>query len=373
MAPAVVGESLSKRFGSLLAVDDLSFELEPGTITGFLGPNGAGKTTTLRMLLGLTTPTSGRALVFGEPYAGLDQPARRIGAVLEATDFHPGRSGRNHLRMLSDAAGLPRSRVEEVLRLVELEQAASRRVKGYSLGMRQRLGLAAALLGDPELLILDEPANGLDPEGVRWLREFLRSFAAGQRTVLISSHVLAEVAQTVDQVLIINHGKLVVESPLDQLTARVGDSVRVRSPEPDKLTEAARSAGIEVTGRRRPRPAGSRDLERARRRRRLRCRRSPPRAGRRELLARRGLPRADLGRCSVTAQLRSELLKIRSTRTAIGLTLGMIAIVLLFSLLSGLLTKTPQPYEHRGSKRGLLGVDSLAGVFSASCGRTACW
>ena len=247
MAPAVVAESLTKRFGALVAVDDLSFALEPGTITGFLGPNGAGKTTTLRMLLGLAAPTSGRALVFGEPYARVGDAALRIGAVLEATDFHPGRSGRDHLRMLSDAVELPRSRVEEVLRMVELTHAAGRRAKGYSLGMRQRLGLAAALLGDPELLILDEPANGLDPEGVRWLRDFLRTFAADQRTVLVSSHVLAEVAQTVDQVLIINRGRLVVESSLEQLTARVGGSVRVRSPEPDKLSAALKRAGIETT------------------------------------------------------------------------------------------------------------------------------
>ena len=248
VSPSVVrAESLTKRFGRIVAVDDLSFELEQGTITGFLGPNGAGKTTTLRMLLGLAAPTRGRALVFGQTYAALAQPARRIGAVLEATDFHPGRSGRDHLRMLGAAVDLPRSRVEDVLQLVELEQAAGRRVKGYSLGMRQRLGLAAALLGDPELLILDEPANGLDPEGVRWLRDFLRAFAAGQRTVLISSHVLAEVAQTVDQVLIINRGKLVVESSLEQLTARVGGSVRIRTPEPERLTEALQRAGIETT------------------------------------------------------------------------------------------------------------------------------
>jgi ABC-2 type transport system ATP-binding protein len=248
LEPAVVSEALSKRFGTVLAVDDLSFALAPGTITGFLGPNGAGKTTTLRMLLGLAAPTSGRALILGQPYADIEQPARRIGAVLEATDFHPGRSGRDHLRMLADAAELPRSRVDEVLRLVELEGAAGRRVKGYSLGMRQRLGLAAALLGDPELLILDEPANGLDPEGVRWLRDFLRAFAAGRRTVLVSSHVLAEVAQTVDQVLIINRGRLVVESSLAELTARVGGAVRVRTPEPDKLVAALRREGIETTG-----------------------------------------------------------------------------------------------------------------------------
>jgi len=234
----VKAESLTKRFGEVSAVTDLSFVLEAGTITGFLGPNGAGKTTTLRMVLGLATPTSGRALVFDGPYAELAHPALRIGAVLEATDFHPGRSGRDHLRMLGRAVGVPDSRVDDVLNLVELSEAAHRRVKGYSLGMRQRLGLAAALLGDPELLILDEPANGLDPEGVRWLRDFLRAFASEGRTVLISSHVLAEVAQTVDQVLIISRGRLVVESSLKDLTARVGGSVRVRTPNVAQLQQA---------------------------------------------------------------------------------------------------------------------------------------
>src|SRR4249919_147247 len=247
MAPVVVAESLTKRFGKLTAVEDLSFSLEPGTITGFLGPNGAGKTTTLRMLLGLAAPTGGRALVFDRPYAQLDRPALRVGAVLEATDFHPGRSGRNHLLTLSRAAGLPGSRVDEAMRVVELQGAAKRRVKGYSLGMRQRLGLASALLGEPELLILDEPANGLDPEGVRWLRDFLRAFADEGRTVLVSSHVLAEVAQTVDQVLIINRGKLVTETSLDRLTARVGGAVRVRSPRLPQLAEALRREQIETS------------------------------------------------------------------------------------------------------------------------------
>jgi ABC-2 type transport system ATP-binding protein len=242
--PVVRAESLTKRFGSVVAVDDLSFALARGTITGFLGPNGAGKTTTLRMVLGLAAPSNGRALVFDRLYADLPQAALRVGAVLEATDFHPGRSGRDHLRTLSRAASLPDSRVDEVLALVELSDTARRRVKGYSLGMRQRLGLAAALLGDPELLVLDEPANGLDPEGVRWLRDFLRDFASKGRTVLISSHVLAEVAQTVDQVLIVNRGKLVVESSLEQLTARVGGSVRVRSPEVSRLQEALSRAQI---------------------------------------------------------------------------------------------------------------------------------
>jgi ABC-2 type transport system ATP-binding protein len=248
-APVVRAESLTKRFGGVVAVDDLSFELDQGTITGFLGPNGAGKTTTLRMLLGLAKPTSGRASLFGRPYAELAEPSRRVGAVLEATDFHPGRSGRDHLRMLAEAVDLPRSRVEMVLQLVELQQAAHRRVKTYSLGMRQRLGLAAALLGDPELLILDEPANGLDPSGVRWLRDFLRAFVADERTVLISSHVLAEVAQTVDEVLIINHGKLVVESSLEELTHRSKGSVRIRTPAPSRLTDALTQAGIRVSAR----------------------------------------------------------------------------------------------------------------------------
>src|SRR6202041_2321906 len=235
MTVVVEAESLTKRFGEVSAVTDLSFALEAGTITGFLGPNGAGKTTTLRMILGLAAPTSGRALVFDHPYAELPRAALRIGAVLEATDFHPGRSGRDHLRMLGQAVDVPDSRADEVLRLVELGDAARRRVKGYSLGMRQRLGLAVALLGEPELLVLDEPANGLDPEGVRWLRDFLRKLASGSRTVLISSHVLAEVAQTGDQVLIINRGRLVVESSLEQLTAQVGGAVRVRTPGVEQL------------------------------------------------------------------------------------------------------------------------------------------
>src|SRR6201986_2220147 len=230
-----------------MAVTDLSFVLEAGTITGFLGPNGAGKTTTLRMLLGLAAPTSGRALVFDRPYQELERPALRIGAVLEATDFHPGRSGRDHLRMLGRAVDVPDSRADEVLRLVELGDVAHRRVKGYSLGMRQRLGLAAALLGDPELLILDEPANGLDPEGVRRLRDFLRRLASEGRTVLVSSHVLAEVAQTVDQVLIISRGRLVIESPLAELTARAGGAVRIRSADPQRLTAALHSNDLQGT------------------------------------------------------------------------------------------------------------------------------
>ena len=207
-----------KRYGEVVAVDGISFTLERGTVTGFLGPNGAGKTTTLRMLLGLAAPTSGQALVFGRRYRDLEQPILRVGAVLESTDYHPSRSGRDHLRTLALAADIPLTRVEEVLDMVQLGKAAGRRVRTYSLGMRQRLGVAAALLGDPELLVLDEPANGLDPAGVRWLRTFLQGLAAKGRTVLVSSHLLAEVAQTVDQVLIIDHGRLLAHGSLSELT-----------------------------------------------------------------------------------------------------------------------------------------------------------
>jgi ABC-2 type transport system ATP-binding protein len=243
----VAVEHLSKRFGQLLAVDDLSFALRAGTITGFLGPNGAGKTTTLRMLLGLVEPTSGTALVFGHRYREHPDPARRVGAVLEAADFHPGRSGREHLAALALAASLPLSRVDEVLELVELAAAGRRRVGTYSLGMRQRLGLAAALLRDPELLILDEPANGLDPEGVHWLRTFMRGFATAGKTVFVSSHVLAEVAQTVDRVLIIDKGRLVTIAPLGELTRRMQAGVRVRAAGVRALLPALAAAGFEAT------------------------------------------------------------------------------------------------------------------------------
>ena len=216
----VSASSLTKRYGEVVAVEELTFSLRAGTVTGFLGPNGAGKTTTLRLLLGLAEPTAGEALVFGRRYRDLDEPARRVGAVLESNDFHPGRSGRDHLRALALAAEIGRARVEEVLELVELEPVAGRQVKTYSLGMRQRLGLAGALLGEPDLLILDEPANGLDPAGVHWLRGFLRRFAEQGRTVLVSSHVLAEVEQTVDQVVIIDRGRLLATGPLADLTER---------------------------------------------------------------------------------------------------------------------------------------------------------
>jgi ABC-2 type transport system ATP-binding protein len=257
----VRAEHLTKRFGDVLAVDDLSFTLERGTVTGFLGPNGAGKTTTLRMLLHLVEPTAGQALVFGGRYQDLERPASRVGAVLEAADFHPGRSGHDHLFSLALALGREREdgnwflgreraaqhRVDAVLELVELAGAARRRVGSYSLGMRQRLGLAGALLGEPELLILDEPANGLDPEGVRWLREFMRKFAAEGNTVFVSSHVLAEVQQSVDQVVIINKGKLVTFEPLDRLTRDIGGSVRVRAPRAHRLHAELEKQGIRST------------------------------------------------------------------------------------------------------------------------------
>ena len=215
---AVQVAGLTKRYGSVLAVDGLTFSLRAGSITGFLGPNGAGKSTTLRLLLGLAMPTAGEALIFGKRYADLKRSPHRVGAVLESGDFDPGRSGRNHLRALALAIGVDRGRVEEVLELVGLLESANRKVGKYSLGMRQRLGLAAALLDDPDLLLLDEPANGLDPEGVHWLRGFLREFAAQGKTVLVSSHVLAEVAQTVDSVVIINHGRLLATLGPDDLT-----------------------------------------------------------------------------------------------------------------------------------------------------------
>jgi ABC-2 type transport system ATP-binding protein len=239
-------EHLTKRFRSATAVDDLSFSVPRGRITGFLGPNGAGKTTTLRVLLGLALPTSGRASVAGKRYRELDAPLKTVGAVLEASNYHPARTGRNHLRVLTAAAGIANARVDQVLAEVELSDAARRRVGGYSLGMRQRLSVAAALLGEPELLVLDEPANGLDPEGIRWLRNFLRSFADGGGTVFVSSHVLAEVSQLADEVVIIHRGKLVAHQPVVELIAQAAGATRVRSPRAAALLERLRAAGIDA-------------------------------------------------------------------------------------------------------------------------------
>jgi len=244
---AITIDGLTKRFGRVVAVDDLSFEVDQGTVVGFLGPNGAGKTTTLRTLLGLVTPTAGSTRIDGTPYRELADPIRHVGAVLEAAGFHPGRSARNHLRVVATAAGLPLARVDAVLDQVGLTQTAHRRVGGFSLGMRQRLGLATALLGDPRILILDEPANGLDPEGVHWLRGFLRQLADQGRTVLVSSHVLAEVAQTVDQVVIIAAGRLVTQSTLADLTARTDQLVRVRTPQAETLKALLAAQGVQAS------------------------------------------------------------------------------------------------------------------------------
>jgi ABC-2 type transport system ATP-binding protein len=218
----IVVDQLSKVFGKIRAVDRLSFTVEPGSVTGFLGPNGAGKTTTLRMVLGLVRPTGGVATIGGLQYRNLPRPLSRVGASLESSSFHPARTGRNHLRVLCTAAGIPLQRADEVLDLVGLGPAGKRKVRGYSLGMRQRLGLAAALIGDPRVLVLDEPANGLDPDGIHWLRTFLRGYARDGGAVLVSSHVLPEVERLADDVVIISAGRAVRQGPLAELTAGAG-------------------------------------------------------------------------------------------------------------------------------------------------------
>lgn len=246
----IVVSRLTKIYGSAPAVDDLSFRVEPGRVTGFLGPNGAGKTTTLRMLLNLVTPTAGQATIGGRRYANLTDPVRHVGAVLEASSAHKGRTGINHLRVICTAAGLPRSRADEVLAQVGLAPAARRKFKGYSLGMKQRLGIAAAMLGDPRVLILDEPANGLDPEGIRWMRGFLKSLAAEGRTVLVSSHLLSEMQLLADDVVIIAAGRLIRQGPVDQVIGSMAQTarVRVRSPQAETLRAALEreSATVDV-------------------------------------------------------------------------------------------------------------------------------
>src|SRR4051812_20737947 len=246
MAHAIEVAGLTKRFGDVLAVDDLSFTVDEGRIVGFLGPNGAGKTTTLRMVLGLITPTAGHATVLGHAYRTLEDPSHTVGAVLDGGMLHPGRTGRNHLRALGRSAGIPDAGVDELLALVGLREAANRRAGGYSLGMRQRLGLAAALLGDPRVLVLDEPANGLDPQGIRWLRDFLRSLAAEGRAVLVSSHVLAEVAQTAHEVVVISRGRSVAQATLDSLLATREGGVRVAGPDVARVADALRADGAGV-------------------------------------------------------------------------------------------------------------------------------
>ena len=241
---AISVRGLTKRFGDITAVNDLSFDVVHGTITGFIGPNGAGKTTTLRMLLGLVHPTAGTGLVDGNPYQRLDRPAFTVGAALEATGFHPGRTARNHLRILAHPNRIPTGRVDEVLEEVELADAARRRVGGFSLGMRQRLMLAGALLGDPRILVLDEPTNGLDPAGVHWLREFLRARADAGGTILVSSHLLAELALSADAVVIIKDGRLVTQGTVEELRRHTGSWVRVRTPQANELFAMLSSRGF---------------------------------------------------------------------------------------------------------------------------------
>src|SRR3954453_12301611 len=250
----IVVEHLTKQYKKLRAVDDLSFRVRPGRVTGFLGPNGAGKTTTLRMLLGRVTATAGAGPFGGRRYADLTDPIRTVGAVLEASSAHRGRTGRNHLRMICRAAGLPDTRADETLELVGLTPAAKRKFKGYSLGMRQRLGIAAAMLGDPRGVVLDEPANGLDPEGIRWMRDLLKALAAEGRTVLVSSHLLGEMQLLADDVVIMAAGKLIRQGTVDDVLGSMSAAqVRVRTPQPAELTAALDPLNATVA----PQPDGS--------------------------------------------------------------------------------------------------------------------
>jgi ABC-2 type transport system ATP-binding protein len=242
---AISVRGLTKRFGPVTAVDDLSFEVQPGVVTGFLGPNGAGKSTTLRIILGLVKPTDGSATVLGMPYASLQSPARTVGAVLETQSFNPVRSGRNHLRTIASAAGIRLELADQVLEEVGLSAVGRRYAGKYSLGMRQRLALGAALLGEPRVLILDEPANGLDPQGIRWLRGFLRDFAARGNAVLVSSHVLTEMAQLADEAIVITRGRLIRHAPVSELT-RNASEIRVRTTEPARLAAVLREQGMNV-------------------------------------------------------------------------------------------------------------------------------
>ncbi|MDQ2587834.1 ABC transporter ATP-binding protein [Saccharothrix yanglingensis] len=238
---------LTRRYGDVLAVDDLDFTVEPGKVTGFLGPNGAGKSTTMRIVLGLDRPTSGTALVNGRSCAALAEPLREVGALLDPGSAHPGRTGRGHLRVAARTNGIPSRRVDEVVEEVGLGRAARRRIKGYSLGMRQRLGIAAALLGDPGVLLFDEPVNGLDLDGVRWVRGLLRRLADEGRTVLVSSHLLGEVEQVADRLVVIGRGRLIADATTEQVLDGLGDvRVRVRAAEPDRLLAALRERGLEA-------------------------------------------------------------------------------------------------------------------------------
>jgi ABC-2 type transport system ATP-binding protein len=243
---AILIRDLSKRYGDRLAVDRLTFSVSTDSVTGFLGPNGAGKTTTMRILLGLAAASSGDAHIFGGPYRALDAPLRRVGAALETTGFHPGRTARDHLRIVCVQGGLDEDRADRVLALTGMQEYARSKVKGFSSGMRQRLALAAALLGEPQVLVLDEPANGLDPAGVAWLRVFLRRFADGGGAVLISSHILSEIAEVADQVVVIDRGALVTQGSVRELTAAAGEAVILRSPDIERLRPALERAGATV-------------------------------------------------------------------------------------------------------------------------------
>jgi ABC-2 type transport system ATP-binding protein len=245
----IEAQALTKRFGAMLAVDELSFTVRPGQVTGFLGPNGAGKSTSMRMIVGLDRPTAGVATVNGRSYADHTDPLRQVGVLLDAKSVHKGRTARNHLLALAQTHGISRRRVDEVLGMVGLESVAGRRAGGYSLGMGQRLGIAAALLGDPTAIILDEPVNGLDPDGVLWVRNLLKGLAAEGRTVLVSSHLMSEMAVTADHLVIIGRGRLLADTTVDELIARVAvGSVRVRSPHATGLRDLLVRHGAAVTG-----------------------------------------------------------------------------------------------------------------------------
>ena len=247
-------DRVTKRFGSVTALDDLSFTVRPGHVTGFLGPNGAGKTTTMKIILGLDVPTAGRALVAGRPYVQLIRPLRQVGSLLDATALHGGRTGRDHLLSVAQSNGIGRHRVTEVLRLTGMEAVAGRRVKGYSLGMKQRLGLAAALLGDPPILMFDEPVNGLDTEGIHWIRQFFKALAAEGRTVLVSSHLMTEMALTADHLIVIGRGRLLADTPTGQLIdSSARRDVLLRSPRAAELAGLLATRGATVT----PQPDGA--------------------------------------------------------------------------------------------------------------------
>ncbi|MVU80221.1 ATP-binding cassette domain-containing protein [Nocardia sp. ET3-3] len=238
---------LTKHYGQTVAVSDLSFTVQPGQVTGFLGPNGAGKSTTMRMILGLDTPTAGTALINGKPYQDLKRPLETVGALLDAKWVHPNRSARSHLRWMAASNDIPQSRVEEVLRLVGLSEVAGKRAGGFSLGMSQRLGLAGALLGDPQVLLFDEPVNGLDPEGILWIRRFMQRLAAEGRTVLVSSHLLSEMAQTAEHLIVIGRGRLMADTSTKDFIEKASEqSVRVRSPQLDQLRSLLTSNGMTV-------------------------------------------------------------------------------------------------------------------------------